>query len=611
MLRDETVICISSIDWDFNWQGHQEIMSTFAQQGNRVLYIENTGIHIPHWKDLPRLAKRISNWKRHVGGIRQVKDRLWVCSPVILPFPYSRLAGRINRLLLYRTIRAWTHLVGSKASVFWTFLPTRISLDLLDVLEPELVVYYCIADFEALGPARKVRRTERELLKRADVVFAQGELLAERCRRVHKKEVSIFPFGVRSELFDREEPTEIPSDLAPIPSPRIGYVGGLHRHVDLDLIQTLARRHPDWSLVLVGPPQESQGEFRSEGNIFWLGARPHEEIPSYVAGFDVCLIPYRLNRYTQTVYPTKLHEYLMLGKPVVSTALPEVVQFNHASSLVHIGDSPDGFESCILKALHEKDPCLTNQRKQAARLHSWATRIEAMSEVLRRNLEFRRFEISSHWNALLLRTLRQARRRVLSWGAVLLCSYGLIFHTPFLWWVAEPLKLQSPLRPADAVVVFAGGVGESGQAGQGYGERVTHAVGLYRQGLAPRLIFSSGYRYALDETDLMKSLAVSLGVPEGDILLERKAGNTRENVVFSAAILRRESFHSALVISSPYHMRRVALVWRKEAPDIEALWAPIPYSHFFGNQKRIYLRHLVAILHEYLGIFSYYLKGWV
>jgi len=117
MLQGETIICVSSIDWEFNWQGHQEIMSTFARHGNVVLFIENTGIRRPSWRDLPRLARRIGNWRRHVGGIRQVEERLYVCSPLILPFPYSRLAGLINRMLLYRTIKE-SDLFGQHEFVF-------------------------------------------------------------------------------------------------------------------------------------------------------------------------------------------------------------------------------------------------------------------------------------------------------------------------------------------------------------------------------------------------------------------------------------------------------------------------------------------------------------
>ena len=107
MLRDKSILCFSTIDWGFLWQGHQEIMAALAEQGNRVLFIENTGVRAPVLRDLPRLRQRIRNWRRGVKGFRQERENLFVYSPVILPFPYSRLARWVNRILLGRSLRRW------------------------------------------------------------------------------------------------------------------------------------------------------------------------------------------------------------------------------------------------------------------------------------------------------------------------------------------------------------------------------------------------------------------------------------------------------------------------------------------------------------------------
>src|SRR3989339_1357426 len=100
MLKNQNIICISSIDWDFVWQGHQEIMSAFASNGNKVLFIENTGVRAPIIKDIPRLRKRYISWFKSIKGFRRETDNLYVYSPVILPFPYSRLARLINKNIL-------------------------------------------------------------------------------------------------------------------------------------------------------------------------------------------------------------------------------------------------------------------------------------------------------------------------------------------------------------------------------------------------------------------------------------------------------------------------------------------------------------------------------
>ena len=105
--RLHDVLCISSIDWDFIWQGHQEIMSSLAADGRRVLFLENTGVRPLRFRDLPRLRRRLRNWSKGPGGFREERPNLFVLSPIVLPGPYSRIATRINRFLLLRSIRRW------------------------------------------------------------------------------------------------------------------------------------------------------------------------------------------------------------------------------------------------------------------------------------------------------------------------------------------------------------------------------------------------------------------------------------------------------------------------------------------------------------------------
>ena len=107
MLKNEDIICISSIDWDFIWQGHQEVMSVFAKNGNRVLFIENTGVRSPGIRDISRLSKRFRDYFKGVKGIRKESENLYIYSPIVLPFPYSRFARWVNKYILLSVIRRW------------------------------------------------------------------------------------------------------------------------------------------------------------------------------------------------------------------------------------------------------------------------------------------------------------------------------------------------------------------------------------------------------------------------------------------------------------------------------------------------------------------------
>ncbi len=387
MLRGKQIICLSSIDWDFNWQGHQEIMTRFAAAGNMVLFVENTGIRMPRWPDLPRLWHRMQNWHKGPGGIRQVRDNLFVCAPLVCPCPHSRVVQRINRWLFLGHICQWARRDEFGPPLLWTFLPTRFSLEVIEALKPEATVYYCIADFKELGPPRRVLRSETALLRRADVVFAQGKVLADRCRQAHRRDIPIVPFGVNVEQFQQRLHDAIPEELQQLQGPRIGYVGALQRHVDSDLLNMLAVRNPTWHFVIVGPQMASEPSGLQESNIHLLGAKPHDEIPRYIAGCDVCLIPYVLSDYTQTVYPTKLAEYLILGKPVVSTPLPEVIAFNQRhGAMVAIGNTPEAFEDRIREALCE-DESRQQPRMAIARQYDWDARLKAMSRVIEDRIE--------------------------------------------------------------------------------------------------------------------------------------------------------------------------------------------------------------------------------
>ena len=612
MKHQYDILCISSIDWDFVWQGHQEVMSRYAAQGHRVLFMENTGARAPQLKDLSRIRRRWRNWRRGVYGVRQERENLFVFSPLVIPLPHSRLAAWLNRRLLLWILQRWMRAVGFSSPVVWTFLPNRLTLDLLAHIDHRLLIYYCIDRFSVSSTAaRKIERAEVELLRRSDLVFTTSQALFDHCARV-SSHVHLFPFGVDLQTFHPGQERPIPEELTHLRRPLIGYVGGLHQWIDQPLLRAVALARPHYSFVLVGPPQTNLEMLRGLPNIFLIGQRAHRELPNYVQAFDVGLIPYRLTEYTRHVYPTKLNEYLALGKPIVSTDLPEIQAFNRqVGPLVRIGQDANGFSQALEEALDERDGSHRLERVRAAEANSWERRVEAMSGLIHQALEQKWSGKGKQWRQALVTLAKTSRRKILTAAWLTVLGYGVLFHTPAPWWLARPLRISEVPHAADAIVVFAGGVGESGQAGQGYEERVTYAVELYQRGFAPVLIFSSGYVYAMKEALVMRALAVSLGVPAESILLEEQAANTYENVKFSTALMEQHGFHSALVVSSPYHMRRVQLVWRRVAPHLQATLTPVPRSLFFGDESRIQFSQIRAIVHEYLGLFLYWWKGYL
>jgi len=238
-------------------------------------------------------------------------------------------------------------------------------------------------------------------------------------------------------------------------------------------------------------------------------------------------------------------------------------------------------------------------------------RIEELAFLIQGRLALKRYEWETNWAERWRAWLQFGMKRVFKWMAIAVGTWLLVFHTPMVWRAASYLKVVDAPRPADAIVVLAGGVGESGQAGQGYEERVARAVELYQKGFAPRMIFVSGYTYRFEETQVMRVLALSLGVPARDILLESRGSNTYAQAREVTALLREIRGRSALLVSAPYHMRRALLTFRRQGPDIQWIPTPIIESGFYGREGRVALRHIRALLHELFAIFYYRMQGWL
>jgi uncharacterized SAM-binding protein YcdF (DUF218 family) len=215
------------------------------------------------------------------------------------------------------------------------------------------------------------------------------------------------------------------------------------------------------------------------------------------------------------------------------------------------------------------------------------------------------------WDERLRRVYRRTRWRAAAIVLALVAIYGLVFETDALWWAARPLKVSAPPSRADAIVVFAGGVGESGRAGGGAQERLKQAVDLFRAGYAPYLVLSSGYVYSFHEADAMRALAIDQGIPASAIALEERATNTYQNVRYVNEILKDHQWRRILLVSSPYHMRRALLVWRKQAPEVGVVPAPVPQSQFYDHARGATLEQVRGILQEYLAIFGYWRRGWL
>jgi len=390
MITGRDIIILSSIEWEFLWQGPQEIASRLARAGNRVLYIENTGVRSPTLRDARRVVSRLISWAATFAskGLRTVESNLYVSSPVVLPPLGGRSQRELNRrIFLPLVCRAATQL-GLRNPIIVSFLPTDTAVDLIERLrcDRSVVVYYCVADFVELStrPSRMVE-TERELLNSSDVVLAQCVPLAVHCSQ-WTKDIQVIPYGVNLDHFSSNGlgiKKEVDAAVAKN-TPVIGYLGGLHRHVDLNLLVAMAQARPDWKWVCLGPAQVSVRKLAALQNVKLLGELPHHKLAEHIETFDVGIVPYVRSSYTDTVVPTKISEYLAMGKAVVSTNLPSVCNsYSWDGAVITVEPTLEKFIAAVGRALALPRDAATKARRRAiAALGDWEARLEQICAVV-------------------------------------------------------------------------------------------------------------------------------------------------------------------------------------------------------------------------------------
>ncbi len=391
MLHGADIICLSSIDWAFNWQLPQEVASAFAAGGNRVLFVENTGVRRPALKDVPRLRARLRNWRRAPGG-GYIADRgVDVHAPLLLPFPYARAAVAISARLLLRTARKWLRRDTGRPLIVITFLPTPLARAVIRGLTPDLAVYYCADRLtETSAEARKLRHSEPQLLAEADLVLTTSHGLQASAATVARR-VEYLPCGVRSGEFERARRDAESRSAAGLAGPVIGFTGTLREQIDIALLTEVAGLAPELSFVFVGPLETDVSRLAAHRNVRFIGPVPHNDVVRYTAGFDVGILPYVISDYTADVMPVKLKEFLAAGLPVLATALPEICRFadRHPGLIAFAGDAVT-FVAGLRAAVAENGSGPVARRMEVARQYDWTEQMSRMSGWMERLLAAKR-----------------------------------------------------------------------------------------------------------------------------------------------------------------------------------------------------------------------------
>jgi UDP-galactopyranose mutase len=349
-LNGTDLICFSHLRWNFVFQRPQHLLTRCAHE-RRVFYFEEPIVDADGepWLQTERVA-----------GVT-------VVVPHVRPGRSESETTNVQRRLLDELMER----EGIHEHILWFYTP--IALGFTDHLTPEAVVYDCMDELSAFANApAELKAREAELFQRADVVFTGGQSLYEAKRNAHAN-VHAFPSSVDVDHFAQARRiTTDPDDQAPIARPRLGFFGVIDERMDIELLAGVASSRPDWHLVMLGPVVKiDPATLPRPANIHYLGPKPYGELPAYIAGWDVALMPFARNEATRFISPTKTPEYMAAGKPVVSTSIRDVVRPYGQQGLVRIADTVDAFVEACEAAMAEDATARMREADAFLRQTSW------------------------------------------------------------------------------------------------------------------------------------------------------------------------------------------------------------------------------------------------
>ncbi len=357
------LICYSHLRWNFVYQRPQHLLTRFSND-YRVFYIEE--------------PQRCAETETAVLQLKKIKKDLWVVTPTLpADFPENNITSLLQSLLVELFEKHRIH-----PDIFWYYTP--MALQFTKGFHPDLVVYDCmdeLSNFKFAPPELKLLETE--LFQQADIVFTGGHHLYDAKKHLHTN-IWPVPSSIEKEHFvQARADIKEPADQLEIGFPRIGFYGVIDERFDLELLRASAEKRPDWNFVIIGPVIKiDEAELPRLANIHYLGSKKYEELPAYLSGWQMAMIPFLLNDATKYISPTKTPEYLAAGVPVVSTRIVDVVTPYGEEGLAHIVDNAAELVACCETAFANTDKKWLRKADRFLKHNSWDNTYQFMKQKM-------------------------------------------------------------------------------------------------------------------------------------------------------------------------------------------------------------------------------------
>ena len=386
MLTGHNLVYFAPGPWHDLWRPKQQLLSIFARH-NKVLFVEPR----------PHLRSTLADFRQSALGLQdlrrpcleQLTENLYVYRYPVWAVTSGRPPLReLTRALRRFSIKTTLHRLHMSQPIVWFSQPAMIDM-IDDIPSARLRLYHVIDEYSSYSghtPAsrRRIQQVEKKMMSQVDAVVVVSEKLYE-TKSGFNRHTYVVPNGVNYQAYSTAlaDPS-LPEDLRAIRPPRLGYIGLVDDRLDLGMLRDLAEEHPEWSLVFLGmvrlkKQSETWQTLVALPNVHLLGPVEVSQVPHYVKGFQVGLMPYRSDLFAENCSPLKLYDYLAAGIPIASIEMPPIRPFE---SCVHIARRPQDFAQAVRAALLDTTPERFQMRRQIAGQHTWEARVEQLSEVI-------------------------------------------------------------------------------------------------------------------------------------------------------------------------------------------------------------------------------------
>ncbi len=607
MIKNKDIIIIGSIDWKTNWQTQHRLVTSLVRQNNRVLFIENTGIRTAKISDLSRIKDRIKNWSKSAKGFSEKKKNLFVFSPIVFPFPFVKFFYYINLFIVNFLLSNWFNTLKFKNDILISFLPTPLSYEIRNLVNANLNIYYCANEMKGIkNKNKKIDDLEKLFFKESDVSFVISDNLKKKANRF-TKEAFLLPAGVELNKFNFENTKKI----IPIKGkPTVGYIGAITEVFDLNLLEFLGKNNPQLNFVIIGRIYVNVNRLKNLKNIYFMNEIKHSRLPSFIKGFDVGIIPYKVNDFTNSVYSCKLNEYLSMGIPVVSTNLKETNIYNkNYKNIIQIGNSYQKFNEKIKENLKSNTKFKIGNRILAAKKNSWESRFKFFNELIYIKIVKKKLSGIS-WKSRFIRKYNNLFYTNIKKVSIVLIFLLIIFKSPLIPYFGNLLVVENELKYAKTMVVFSGD-GENEYHNLSFQKRILDIKKIKTKYPDIKVILT-GRRAIYSEAEIIKSLLLNEGIKKEDIIvIKDDPYNTFENIKVVGKYLLVDKSNNIIFLTSPYHTFRSKLIWEKNYPNLNIIIPTMTDTPIKNLKWGISLNKIKIIFYEYLAIIYNKYKGWL